>query len=79
MMQLFASFETWTAGAVPWLGVSLNGGVSEWVQEEVVMKRCWLARYWALAVKNGKHKRLRTLLGSLAPVRVLTHSGVRIE
>lgn len=23
------------------------------VQEEVVMKRCWLARYWGLAVQYG--------------------------
>jgi hypothetical protein len=23
-------------------------------QEEVVLKRCWLARYWGLAVQYGK-------------------------
>lgn len=23
-------------------------------QEEVVLKRCWLARYWGLATKYGK-------------------------
>ena len=22
-------------------------------QEEVVLKRCWLARYWGLAVRHG--------------------------
>lgn len=36
----------------------LGWHVARWVQEEVVMKRCWLARYWALAVKNGEHDRL---------------------
>jgi hypothetical protein len=25
-------------------------------QEEVVMKRCWLARYWGLAVEYGNSK-----------------------
>lgn len=25
-----------------------------WFQEEVVLKRCWLARYWGLAAKYGK-------------------------
>lgn len=24
------------------------------LQEEVVLKRCWLARYWGLAVQYGK-------------------------
>jgi hypothetical protein len=32
------------------------------VQEEVVMKRCWLARYWGLAVEYGNSKDERTSL-----------------
>lgn len=31
----------------------MNAHFKLFVQEEVVMKRCWLARYWGLAVQYG--------------------------
>lgn len=40
------------------LHISLLHGLSNTAlynfQEEVVLKRCWLARYWGLAARYGK-------------------------
>jgi len=39
------------------------------------MKRCWLARYWALAVKNGEHRRLGSLFLGFLGAPPLASSG----
>ncbi|WOL11471.1 Coiled-coil domain-containing protein [Canna indica] len=53
--------------------------------EEVVLKRCWLARYWALAVRHGIYPEIATTKheywSSLAPLplEVVTSAGQRAK